>query len=110
MLVQYLRYFAKTERLTVRLEKGLKSTLTGRQPIPNEQEQQRVSIGPGNTHFFSIRQVSSHVATLLHSTCGPAAASAAAAVALMLLPPPLLRLTVLCIGNLIIKNNIYINY
>jgi len=44
-----------------------------------KQEQQRVAVGPGNTHFISIRQV---------------------LLVLVLRPPPLL---LLCICSLIIK-------
>jgi len=49
----------------------------------NQQEQQRVAVGPGNPHFIPIRQVSSDAATLRRSTCGYTAGAAAAA-ALML--------------------------
>ena len=37
------------------------------------QEQQRVTVGPGNAHFMSIRQVSADAATLRRGSCEHAA-------------------------------------
>jgi len=45
----------------------------------SQKEQQRVAVGPGNTHFISIRQVSSDTATLQRGRWGTAAAAAPAA-------------------------------
>jgi len=45
--------------------------------MTEEQEQQRVAVGPGNGYFISIRQVSFDAATL--QRCGSAAAAVAAA-------------------------------
>jgi len=59
-----------------------------------EQEQQCVAVGPGNTHFIFVHQVSSTAATLQRRHLQ----------ALLYGPPLLLLLLLLCIGNLMNKN------
>jgi len=49
-----------------------------------EQEQQRVTVGPGNAYFISIRQVSSDAATLYMWPAAVAATAAAAAAHLLI--------------------------
>jgi len=38
-------------------------------PYSEEQEQQRVAVGPGNVHFISIRRVSSDASMLQRGSC-----------------------------------------
>jgi len=67
-------------------------------------EQQRVAVGSGNAHLISICQVSSDAA--MHATAAAAAAAALAVLRLLLPSPPLLHV-LLCICNLMMKNNNY---
>jgi len=75
-----------------------------------KQEQQRVDVGPGNGHFISVRQVSSDAATMQRGTCGHAAV--AHATTLLRRRPPLqqLLLLMLCVGKLVIYNQLIYYY
>jgi len=64
--------------------------------LKKKQEQQRVAVRPGNTHFILFARCRP-----TQPCCGAARAAAAALLLLLLSPPPLL---LLCTDNMLIKS------
>jgi len=69
-----------------------------------KQEQQHVAVGLGNGHFISVRQVSSDAATMQRGTCRHVAVAHAT---LLRRHPPL---QLLCVGKLVIYNQLWKEY